>query len=110
MNMRGGHVRKTDMAATSVACKLRLNDEKEPTMWRAGEQGSNAKEQEGQNRRGEKPCELEDVKRNMWLQHRDWRIALLLNQFEEAQPFKTSYTHFQETEAKNYSYKGSHVK
>lgn len=32
MNMRGGHVRKTDMAATSVACKLRLNDEKEPTM------------------------------------------------------------------------------
>lgn len=61
INMRGGHVRKTDMAATSVACKLKLNDEKEPTMWRAGEQDSNEKEQEGQNPGGEKLYALEDV-------------------------------------------------
>lgn len=32
MNMRCGHVRKTDMAATSVPSKLRFNDEKEPTV------------------------------------------------------------------------------
>lgn len=32
MNMRCGHVRETDMAATSVTCKLRFNDEKEPTV------------------------------------------------------------------------------
>lgn len=105
--MSCGHVRKTDTACSLVACKLRFNDEKEATMWRAGEQGSNEKEQEGQNPRGEKLCELEDAKRSMWLQHR-WRMALL-NQFGKAQPFKTSYSRFQETEAKNYSYKGSHV-